>query len=299
MANAREILSRMNSVRDTRKITNAMYLISSNKLRKSKQMLEDTEPYFYTLQAVIQRILRHIPDIQHPYFSDSRLKNEDEKSRALVVITGDKGLAGAYNHNVLKAAQDWMERGANHHLYVVGELGRQYFAAKHMPVEEQFHYTVQNPTMHRARRISSVLMEDYESGKIDEVWILFTQMVNSLSEEVQLKQLLPLQRESFQNVRIPVSMIQEEIQMVPTPQAVMDHIVPTYVTGVMYGALVESFCSEQNARVMAMKSASDNASALLDELSVQYNRVRQAAITQEITEVVGGAKAQRKKEKIG
>ena len=299
MANAREILSRMNSVRDTRKITNAMYLISSNKLRKSKQMLEDTEPYFYTLQAVIQLILRHIPDIQHPYFSDSRLKNEDEKSRALVVITGDKGLAGAYNHNVLKAAQDWMERGANHHLYVVGELGRQYFAAKHMPVEEQFHYTVQNPTMHRARRISSVLMEDYESGKIDEVWILFTQMVNRLSEEVQLKQLLPLQRESFQNVRIPVSMIQEEIQMVPTPQAVMDHIVPNYVTGFIYGALVESFCSEQNARVMAMKSASDNASALLDELSVQYNRVRQAAITQEITEVVGGAKAQRKKEKIG
>lgn len=299
MANAREILSRMNSVRDTRKITNAMYLISSNKLRKSKQMLEDTEPYFYTLQAVIQRILRHIPDIQHPYFSDSRLKNEDEKSRALVVITGDKGLAGAYNHNVLKAAQDWMERGANHHLYVVGELGRQYFAAKHMPVEEQFHYTVQNPTMHRARRISSVLMEDYESGKIDEVWILFTQMINSMTEEVQLKQLLPLRRESFQNIEIPVSMIQEEIQMVPTPEAVMDHIVPNYVTGFIYGALVESFCSEQNARVMAMKSASDNASALLEELSVQYNRVRQAAITQEITEVVGGAKAQRKKDKIG
>ena len=96
-----------------------------------------------------------------------------------------------------------------------------------------------------------------------------------------------------------MSMIQEEIQMVPTPRAVMDHIVPNYVTGFIYGALVESFCSEQNARVMAMKSASDNASALLDELSVQYNRVRQAAITQEITEVVGGAKAQRKKEKIG
>ena len=239
MANAREILSRMNSVRDTRKITNAMYLISSNKLRKSKQMLEDTEPYFYTLQAVIQRILRHIPDIQHPYFSDSRLKNEDEKSRALVVITGDKGLAGAYNHNVLKAAQDWMERGANHHLYVVGELGRQYFAAKHMPVEEQFHYTVQNPTMHRARRISSVLMEDYESGKIDEVWILFTQMINSMTEEVQLKQLLPLRRESFQNIEIPVSMIQEEIQMVPTPQAVMDHIVPNYVTGFIYGVFLQ------------------------------------------------------------
>ena len=298
MANAREILSRMNSVRDTRKITNAMYLISSNKLRKSKPMLEDTEPYFYTMQAVIQRILRHIPDIQHPYFADSRKVEEKDRSRALVVITGDKGLAGAYNHNVLKAAQDWMEQGTNHHLYVVGELGRQYFAAKKIPVEEQFHYTVQNPTMHRARRISSVLMEDYESGKIDEVWILFTQMLNSMTEEVQLKQLLPLRRESFQNIAIPVSMIQEEIQMVPTPEAVMDHIVPNYVSGFIYGALVESFCSEQNARVMAMKSASDNASALLEELSVQYNRVRQAAITQEITEVVGGAKSQ-KKEKIG
>ena len=295
MANAREILSRMNSVRDTRKITNAMYLISSNKLRKSKQMLEDTEPYFYTMQAVIQRILRHIP---HPYFADSRKVEEKDRSRALVVITGDKGLAGAYNHNVLKAAQDWMEQGTNHHLYVVGELGRQYFAAKKIPVEEQFHYTVQNPTMHRARRISSVLMEDYESGKIDEVWILFTQMLNSMTEEVQLKQLLPLRRESFQNIAIPVSMIQEEIQMVPTPEAVMDHIVPNYVSGFIYGALVESFCSEQNARVMAMKSASDNASALLEELSVQYNRVRQAAITQGITEVVGGAKSQ-KKEKIG
>ena len=143
-----------------------------------------------------------------------------------------------------------------------------------------------------------MLMEDYESGKIDEVWILFTQMLNSMTEEVQLKQLLPLRRESFQNIAIPVSMIQEEIQMVPTPEAVMDHIVPNYVSGFIYGALVESFCSEQNARVMAMKSASDNARALLEELSVQYNRVRQAAITQEITEVVGGAKSQ-KKEKIG
>ena len=123
-------------------------------------------------------------------------------------------------------------------------------------------------------------------------------MLNSMTEEVQLKQLLPLRRESFQNIAIPVSMIQEEIQMVPTPEAVMDHIVPNYVSGFIYGALVESFCSEQNARVMAMKSASDNASALLEELSVQYNRVRQAAITQEITEVVGGAKSQ-KKEKIG
>ncbi len=176
-----------------------------------------------------------------------------------------------------------------------GELGRQYFAARHVPVEEQFHYTVQNPTMHRARLIASSLIEDYLEGRLDEVWIIYTQMINSMKVEAQMEQLLPLKQEDFSNVVIPADIHQEEIQMVPSPTAVMDHVVPNYVTGFIFGALVESFCSEQNARMMAMQSASDNAAELLNELSIEYNRVRQAAITQEITEVVGGARAQRKK----
>ena len=206
-----------------------------------------------------------------------------------------KGLAGAYNHNVLKMAQEWMEQGDNHRLYVVGELGRHYFASKHIPVEEQFHYTVQNPTMHRARLISSTVLEDYEQGQLDEVWILYTQMINSMKMEAEIVQLLPLKREDFSNIVIPPDIIQEEIQMVPSPSAVMDNVVPNYVTGFIFGALVESFCSEQNARMMAMQSASDNANAILSDLSIEYNRVRQAAITQEITEVISGAKAQKKK----
>lgn len=294
MANAREILSRMKSVQDTRKITNAMYLISSTKLKKSKKLLEETEPYFYTLQDLIRRILRHMPDVEHFYFNPRKEIKEEDRIKGLIVITGDKGLAGAYNHNVLKMAQEWMEQSKNHRLYVVGELGRHYFEARHIQVEEQFHYTVQNPTMHRARLISSTILEDYEEGRLDEVWIIYTQMINSMQMEAEMTALLPLKREDFSNIVIPADIIQEEIQMVPSPSAVMDHVVPNYVTGFIFGALVESFCSEQNARMMAMQSASDNANAILNDLSIEYNRVRQAAITQEITEVISGAKAQKR-----
>ena len=295
MANAREILSRMRSIQDTRKITNAMYLISSTKLKKSKKMLEETEPYFYTLRSLIQRILRHMPDVDHPYFDPHREVREEDRVRALIVITGDKGLAGAYNHNVLKMAQEWMEGSKNNRLYVVGELGRQYFASRHIPVEEQFHYTVQNPTMHRARMMSYTVLEEYQRQELDEVWILYTQMVNSLKMEAQLEQLLPLKREDFSKIVIPADIYQEDIRMVPSPSAVMDHVVPNYINGFVFGALVESFCSEQNSRMMAMQAASDNADQILNELSIEYNRVRQAAITQEITEVISGAKAQKKK----
>lgn len=187
-----------------------------------------------------------------------------------------------------------MEQSKNHRLYVVGELGRHYFEARHIQVEEQFHYTVQNPTMHRARLISSTILEDYEEGRLDEVWIIYTQMINSMQMEAEMTALLPLKREDFSNIVIPADIIQEEIQMVPSPSAVMDHVVPNYVTGFIFGALVESFCSEQNARMMAMQSASDNANAILNDLSIEYNRVRQAAITQEITEVISGAKAQKR-----
>ncbi len=198
---------------------------------------------------------------------------------------------------MLKIAHEWMDESKNHRLYVVGEMGRHYFGTKHITVEEQFHYTVQNPTMHRARMIASSVLEEYQDGNLDEVWILFTQMINSMKMEPRLEQLLPLKREDFSNIVIPADIIQEEIQMYPSPEAVLENVVPNYITGFVFGALVESFCSEQNARMMAMQSASDNANAILNDLNIEYNRVRQASITQEITEVISGARAQRKKDR--
>ena len=180
-------------------------------------------------------------------------------------------------------------------LFVVGELGQQYFVRKGIPVEQDFRYTVQNPNMSRARIIEEKIVDYFLSGKLDEVYMIYTRMVNAMKMEAEIVQLLPLKREDFSNIVIPPDIIQEEIQMVPSPSAVMDNVVPNYVTGFIFGALVESFCSEQNARMMAMQSASDNANAILSDLSIEYNRVRQAAITQEITEVISGAKAQKKK----
>ena len=148
-AEHKDIQKRMKSIQDTMKITNAMYMISSAKLRSAKQKLEDTEPYFYELQSAIARLLRHLPDARSKYFDPHSNIPDEEKKRGYIVITADKGLAGAYNHNVIKMANELFKQGKNNKLFVVGELGRQFFAKEGMEVDSEFKYTVQNPSLHR------------------------------------------------------------------------------------------------------------------------------------------------------
>ena len=295
VATAKEIKDRMKSIQDTMKITNAMYMISSSKLRKAKKALADTEPYFYTLQYTMSRILRHIPDVHLNDFQ----KEEDSDgihTVAYIVVTADKGMAGAYNHNVLKMAEEKIRHDEHSRLYVMGEIGRHYFEHKGINIDRQFHFTVQNPTLSRARNIVETILADYQSDAVDEVYMIYTNMVNSMQTETQIQQLLPLKRSDF-NVKIPADVPMEELAMQPSPEVVMERIVPDYLVGFVYGALVESYSSEQNERLMAMQAATDSASKMLHELDILYNRARQAAITQEITEVIAGAKAQKKKKR--
>ena len=295
MAGLREIQNRIKSIQDTRKITNAMYMISSTKMRKAKQDLENTEPYFYTLQSMMARLLRHLPDVSHMYFEKEEKEELDhQKKVGLLVITGDKGLAGAYNHNVLKLAQEFLDdRNQWAELFVVGELGRQYFTSQHVPIQENFQFTAQNPTFSRARWIAETLLEKFQSGELDEIQVIFTRMENSMSSVAEVRKMLPMDRPPMP--QIPMDVYHEEFFAVPDAQTVVDSIVPNYISGFIYSALVESFCSEQNARMQAMESATNNADELLHDLSIMYNRARQAAITQEITEVCSGARAQKNK----
>ena len=158
MANIREIQTRINSVKDTMKITNAMYLISSTKMRQARKKLADAEPYFYKLQAEIARILRHMPEVSNQYFDSREEIPKEERKIGSVVITGDKGLAGANNHNVEKAEEEIMKMPGHHKLFVVGELGRHYFVSQGHEIEQNFQYTVQKPNLSRARIISETLM---------------------------------------------------------------------------------------------------------------------------------------------
>lgn len=295
MANIREIQSRINSVKDTMKITNAMYMISSSKMTHARKKLADTEPYFYALQGEISRILRHVPDLEHPFFDMREKIPAEERKIGTIVVTADKGLAGAYNHNVVKLAEEILARPGHHKLYIVGELGRHYFKKHGVEIENSFQYTVQKPTMHRARDISGVLIDEFRHGKLDEIHIVYTRMENSVQADAETLRLLPLEKSSFNEMKMPLNVHREAIALYPSVEAVMKAIVPNYITGMIYGCLVEAYASEHNARMMAMKSATDSAESLISELSIVYNRARQAAITQEITEVCGGARAQQKK----
>lgn len=295
MAGTAEIKGRIESIRETQKITNAMYLIASTKLRKARRDLERTRPYFDALRTEIKRIFRTANDVDSRYFYPPDREPELPGTYGCLVITADKGLAGAYNLNVLKKAQKLLDDHRDMKLFVVGEYGRRFFNQHHIPIERMFHYTAQNPTLDRAREISSILLEQYDAGELKKIFVVYTDMENGMHIRARSTRLLPFHRTYFappekeKKITIP-------FEFQPSLSSVLDGIMQSYLTGFIYSALIDSFCSEQSARMMAMDAANRNAEELLADLSLQYNRVRQSAITQEITEVTAGARAQRKQQ---
>lgn len=293
MGNMREIRDRIKSINDIMKITNAMYLISSSKLKKAKKDLAATQPYFNKLVYAMRSILSRAPDDINMRYFDRReeIKPEDRKV-GYIVITADKGMCGSYNHNVIKLTEEKMAASKHSSLFVMGQVGRLYFQrrshAGKLDVDAKFIFTTQNPTMYRARQIAEQMLKLFEEEKLDDIYMIYTDMVSSMAFEPKILQLLPLDAEHFVQEKGEITR-HHEAQFVPTPNVVMEHLTPNFMKGMIYGAMVESFCSEQQARMSAMDSATTSAKDMLQTLSLQYNRARQAAITQEITEVVGGA----------
>ncbi len=292
MANSREIQARMKSIKDTMKITSAMCMISSSKLQKARRDLKNTEPYFYAIQDSLAKILDLSPDTGNEFFSKRESVPQNERKKGYIVVTADKGMAGAYNHNVIKIAEKEALSDNKTMLFIIGQVGRRYFEKKNIPVDTDFQYTAQNPNMNRARIISERIVELFKIGELDEVYIIYTRMLNSVTFNAEMKQLLPLKRNRIVTGK---ENNYKQFFFEPDIDTVFGHIVPYFVAGYIYGALVESYCSEHNARMMAMQTATDAAKDMLKNLGIEYNRARQAAITQEITEVIAGAKAQKNK----
>ena len=295
MAGTKEIKAHIESVQETKKITNAMYLIASTKLQKARQELDNTRPYFEALRGEIKRIFRTVKDVESRYFYPPEGEPPLEGAYGCLVITADKGLAGAYNQNAIKEALKLLEQHPDTKLFVVGEYGRRFFASHHIPSEHSFLYTAQNPTMARAREISALLLDGFDRGELKKIFVIYTDMAGAMTFQARATRVLPFHRTYFADTAATERAVMEPCEFLPDIHTVLNSMIPSYVSGFIYSALIDSFCCEQNARMAAMDSANRNAEKLLGELSLQYNRVRQAAITQSITEVSAGARAQRQK----
>ncbi len=297
--NMREIKLRMKSIKETRQITNAMKLISAAKMKKARQQLEQTLPYFDKVKSTIADILAHSGNIDNKFFD---IRDEKTgKKKCYLVMTGDKGLAGGYNHNIIKLTESQAKENPDSQFLVAGHMGRNYFIRNNYNVNKDFDYGVQNPTVYRAREIAELLLDLFSKGEVDEVYIIYTKMVSSIKLEPQLMKLLPLELGALledlkfsgliDDVPENLPAIDEALSYEPSPKEVFNVLIPKYVKGIVYGVFVEAFASEQSARMTAMDNATSNADEMLQCLNLYYNRARQAVITQEISEIVGGAAA--------
>lgn len=295
MAGLKEIKDRIGGVRETQKITNAMYLIASAKMRKAKAELDKTRPFFNMLRSEIKRAFRTVDSvIDGKYFYPDEDDEPLDGTYGYLIITADKGLAGSYNQSVLKEAENMISAHPDCKLFVVGEYGRKYFRSRNIPIEENFLYTAQDPTLVRARDISGDLLEQYDRGEVEKIYVVYTDFISGMTASVQSTRILPLHQAQFEPPK-GEKKVEDPFEFQPSANAVLDALVPSYVSGFIYSALVDSFCCEQNARMTAMDSANRNAEEILSDLRREYNHTRQKVITQEITEIASGAKYQLQK----
>ena len=281
-----DIKRRIKSVTSTRQITKAMELVSTAKLKRSRKKLDASKPYFNRILNSITEIMTNTNGIRHP-FIDSREVN----NTLYIVITGDRGLAGGYNSNICKLVENSVDDKSSAKLITIGSKGRDYFKARGYDVIDSYIGVSETPSLEVTQDISKMAVKMYCDKEIDEIKVVYTEFISTISYEPKALTLLPVNLEDTEEG------IEEDKDLVifryePSAEAVFEYLVPKYVNSLIYGACVESSASESGSRRVAMESATDNAEEMIDDLQLIYNRVRQAAITQEISEIVAGANAQ-------
>ncbi|MDO4270001.1 MAG: ATP synthase F1 subunit gamma [Eubacteriales bacterium] len=279
--NMKDIKRRIKSVQSTMQITKAMELVASSKMRRAKERALAARPYFNTMYETITRLAAATRDGDSIYTRHREVKNS-----LYLVIAGDRGLAGGYNANLFKLAAAQMA-GKNAQVITIGKKAQEHYAKRPWPVVSDYPGIAETMRISDTHPIVHDLLSLFRDGKVDEVFLCYTEFISPLQQDAKCIQLLPASFERAEQEKPAGPQVLTEYD--PSPEAVFDAIIPEYLYGVLYGATVESFCSEQSARRMAMEAASDNAGEMIENLNLSYNRARQAAITQEITEIVAGS----------
>ena len=279
----KEIKTRIKSVESTKQITKAMELVSSSKFRKAKERAESARPYFNTLYNTVQDIAKNTSNSRNVFLKERKVNNV-----CYIVIAGDRGLAGGYNSNILKAVIAHNKLGTGI-VITVGKKAKESLGKRGYEVIDYIE-SVEKCAYEDANRVAQTAMEAYKNGEVDEVNLVYTEFISALSQEPKIVKLLPVTIDNT-NTEKEVKKGKAAVQYLPSADAVLGYVLPKYVSGSVYGAIAESFASEQAARRTAMESATDNANEMISKLELVYNRARQAAVTQEISEIVGGAAA--------
>ena len=279
MANMGDIKHSIRSISDTEQITRAMHLISTSKMQKAIAKYDSNHVHFERVQSALKDILAHTHEISHPYIGES-----ENGRAAFVVIAADKGLCGGYNHNILSFAEKHMKDSEEKYILTVGQEARAYFERRGYMIDVEFLHVSQDPSLYNARNITNDILELYDNGLMDEVYIAYTKFYSSVKQEPNLLKLLPLSISNFEDIEVETQ-YSAEMNYHPSTKEVFDILVPQYIVGLVYGCLVQSYASEHSARMTAMKNATENAEDMISNLTKQYNRARQTAITNEICEI--------------
>lgn len=288
MAGAKEIRSKIGSVHNTQKITKAMEMVAASKMRKSQERMAASRPYAETMRKVIGHIALGNLEYKHPY-----LDERDVKRVGYLVVSTDRGLCGGLNINLFKKLladmKAWSDKGVESELAIIGSKGLSFFSSVGGNVIAQVTGMGDKPALSDLIGPVKVMLQAYEEGRIDKLYVVSNKFINTMSQSPQIVQLLPLPPADENDGAVKKSTWDYLYE--PDPKALLDTLLHRYVESQVYQGVVENLASEQAARMVAMKAATDNGGNLIKELQLVYNKARQASITQELTEIVGGASA--------
>ena len=288
MATMREIKRRRGSIRSTQQITKAMKLVSTVKLQRAKTHAENSKAYFQYMYKTITSMLAKAGTVNHPYVQGSQ-----SKKIGIVAVTSNRGLAGGYNANIVRliAASGFEKEDIR--LYTVGKKGAEGLAKKGYAITGDYSDIMEAPTYQAAKELGERLLRDFENGEIGEIYVAYTEFKNTVSHIPKFIKLLPVNPDDMQKDEEEMSAADRITPMnfEPSEEEAIALLIPKYMASILYGTFVEAIASENGARMQAMDSATNNAEEIINDLEIKYNRARQGAITQELTEIIAGAEA--------